>query len=89
MATTVIAERFRGQFLVSRFLDSLRTGWHGFLRRREERRALLQIWRLGPRLVRDAGLDRDAVGAAVGGGWEGLRPGGLLRLASERPPGRG
>jgi uncharacterized protein YjiS (DUF1127 family) len=84
MSAIIHAERFREQPRASRLLGTLRTGWDGFLRRREERRALLRLWQLGPHLVRDAGFDPEVVGAAVGGGWEDLRPSGLL-LASDGP----
>jgi uncharacterized protein YjiS (DUF1127 family) len=89
MSTTLTAERFRGRSPAPIALDAVRDGWRALLRRREDRRALRRLWRLGPHLVRDAGLDPDEVRAAVGGGWEDLRPATLLLAAPERGPGRG
>ena len=82
MSTSLTAERFRDRSPAPGVLDALLDGWHAFLRRRKERRSLRQLWRLGPHLVRDAGLP-DEVRAAVGGGWEDLRPATLRWPAPE------
>jgi hypothetical protein len=84
MAATLAAERFRDRSPAPAIPGVLVAAWRGFLRRREERRTLLLIWRLGPHLVRDMGLDPDALRATVGGGWDDLRPSGLLALAPGR-----
>ena len=85
MTTMIVnTEGFRDRPAAPAHFDGLRAGLRALLRRREDRRALERLWRLGPRLVRDAGLDPDQVRAAVGGGWDDLLPAGRL-LASRRP----
>ena len=59
---------------------TLRAGWQSYARRRQERRGLAAIARLGPRLIADVGLDPQRIEGTVGGGWDRLDPVGLRML---------
>jgi uncharacterized protein YjiS (DUF1127 family) len=83
MTTAVFTEDFRATPRADVRLHGLMAAWQAFRHAREERRALGQISRLGPHLIRDMGLDPEAVREQVGG-WEDLRPTGLLFLSSGR-----
>jgi uncharacterized protein YjiS (DUF1127 family) len=75
MATIELTGPFRAQPRRPGFLAALRAGWQEYLRRRQARDQLRALARLGPRLIRDAGLDPEQVYDAVGGapGSSGLR----------------
>ena len=45
-----------------------------FLRRRKERREIIAISRLGPRLISDMGLDPERVHEALEGTWDEVQP---------------
>lgn len=75
MAMTIPAGRLHSLPKV-RF-DGLRAFWLAHREREATRAALRRAGRLGPRLLADMGIDPDTA-ARVGGGWDGLRPNGLL-----------
>jgi uncharacterized protein YjiS (DUF1127 family) len=83
---TDFAEDFRATPRLDARPHALMAAWQAFRRAREERRALAQIARLGPRLIRDIGLDPEQVRGQVGG-WDDLRPTGLLFQSPGRPRG--
>ncbi len=63
------------------FLGALIAGWRAFRQRRQERRTLVEISRLGPRAIRDMGLDPEQVYSALDGSWDEVDPssfGGML-----------
>lgn len=59
------------------FIGAVGAGWQAFRQRRQERRTLIAISRLGPRIIRDIGLDPEQVYEALDGSWDELEP---LRL---------
>lgn len=59
------------------FIGALGAGWRAFRQRRRERRTLIEISRLGPRVIRDIGLDPEQVYEALDGSWDEMEP---LRL---------
>jgi len=66
------------------FLDAVRAGWQEFLRLRRERQTMVTISRLGPRVIRDIGLDPERVRQAVGDGWDDLDPMRFLLRSGRR-----
>ena len=80
MATIEVSGGFRKRPVRHDLLGALRAGWQSFLRRREERRAMVAISRLDPHLIRDVGFDPAQVHKAVGGGWDAIDPVGLRML---------
>jgi uncharacterized protein YjiS (DUF1127 family) len=52
------------------FLGDLQHAWRTFARRRKERRTVVKLSRHGPHLLRDLGLDPDAVYGALDGTWD-------------------
>lgn len=71
---------FRRQPLARALADSPLEAWRALARRRAERRDLRAVARLGPRLMRDAGFDPEAVDAEIGSGWDRIDPVGLKLL---------
>jgi hypothetical protein len=78
MTTHVFTGDFRHDPLWTAPLRAVREAWLNHRQRRENRLALARIGRLDPRLQADMGFDPEGVGAALGGGWDDLRPNGLL-----------
>jgi uncharacterized protein YjiS (DUF1127 family) len=74
MAAMDVTLGFRGRSLVHDLLDALRAGWQTFLNRREERRTIVAISRLGPHLIRDMGLDPERIYEELRGGWDEVDP---------------
>jgi uncharacterized protein YjiS (DUF1127 family) len=72
MATTDLAGRLRRRPARHGVADAVRDLWAAFLHRREERRTLVALSRLGPRAMRDMGLDPEQVYEALGGRHEVL-----------------
>lgn len=62
------------------FLGALGAGWQAFRQRRRERRDLVRISRLGPRIIRDIGLDPEEVYEALDGSWDEVEPIRFWRL---------
>lgn len=56
------------------FLGAVAAGWTAFRQRRQERRALVAISRLGPHAIRDIGLDPEKVYEALDGSWDEVEP---------------
>ena len=78
MTTHVLTSDFRNEPLATAPLRALREAWLDHRQRRQNRLALARIGRLEPRLQADIGFDPGDVRAALGGGWDDLRPNGLL-----------
>jgi len=77
MTMTAIAPSVRAAAPVPAFLDDLRAAVRTFRARRADRAALARAARLGPRLLADMGI-AEAVPRPAVGGWDDLRPNGLL-----------
>jgi uncharacterized protein YjiS (DUF1127 family) len=71
---------FRRQPRARALADNLLEAWRSLARTRVERRDLRAVAQLGPRLMRDAGLDPEGVDAKIGSGWDRLDPVGLKLL---------
>jgi hypothetical protein len=54
--------------------DGWRDRWKAWRERRRSARALLVLARRDPRLIRDMGLDPEAIRAALEGSWDDMRP---------------
>lgn len=72
MAVIEFGGEIRGRGVLQDLGEALRAGWQAYRGRREERRGLAQLARLGPELIRDAGLDPDQVRDALRGGGHDL-----------------
>ena len=65
---------FREQPARVDLLDFLRAGWRAWLRRREERRAIVAISRLAPHVIRDIGFEPERIYEALEGSWDEVDP---------------
>ena len=54
---------------------SLRDLWRNFIRRRQERRAIVKLSRLAPHVIRDMGFDPERIYDALDGSWDEVNPG--------------
>jgi uncharacterized protein YjiS (DUF1127 family) len=55
-------------------LGALQAAWHAFGQHRQDRRTLITISRMSPRLIRDMGFDPDRVYEALDGTWDEVDP---------------
>lgn len=61
-------------------LATLFVGWRAMRRHREERRALVRLCRLPPRLLLDMGFDPERLYEALDGTWDEVGPAHLSVL---------
>ena len=74
MTTMDVTSGFPTQPIWQDLVGAQIAGWQTFLRRREEHRRVAAISRLGPRLIRDMGLDPERIHEALEGTWEEVQP---------------
>ena len=83
MTTMDVTSGFPTQPIWQDLVGAQIAGWQTFLRRREEHRRVAAISRLGPRLIRDMGLDperiHEALEGTLGGGPAGRFPSSCCR----------
>ncbi|MCT8999002.1 DUF1127 domain-containing protein [Chelativorans intermedius] len=80
MPTTAISARFQQKRVRYDVLGTLMAGWRAMRLHRQERRAIVEISRLDPRLIRDMGFDPEQIYEALDGSWDEVDPTGLGRL---------
>lgn len=80
MTAFELSAEFREGHVRYDFLGTLLAGWHAMRRHRRERRALVAISRLGPRLIRDMGFEPQQIYAALEGSWDEVDPAKLQRF---------
>ncbi|WP_163271471.1 hypothetical protein [Chelativorans alearense] len=78
MSTTAISEKFRQERVRYDFLGTLLVGWRAMRLHRRERRAMVAISRLDPRLISDMGFDPERIYEALDGSWDEVDPAGFL-----------
>lgn len=66
------------------WLKALSAAWRAFRDLRQDRRTIVTLSRLDPRLIRDAGFDPDLIYEALDGTWDEIEPGRF----QNRLPGR-
>lgn len=74
MTTSELSKTFRGRGLHYRFLGTLLTRWHAMRCYRQERRVIVALSRLDPRLIRDMGFDPEQVYETLDGTWDEVDP---------------
>lgn len=74
MQTIAISEDIRKTRIRYDFLGTLLAGWRAMRRHRQERRQLVALSRLGPRLIRDIGFDPEDIYRALDGSWDEVDP---------------
>lgn len=80
MTTIELSAQFRKGRVRYDALGTLLAGWRAMRRHRQERRALVAISRLGPRLIRDMGFDPQQIREALEGSWNEIDPAILQRF---------
>ncbi|MCT7375907.1 hypothetical protein [Chelativorans salis] len=74
MSTTAIFGEFRKGRVRYDFLGTLLAGWRAMRLHRRERRAIVAISRLDPRLISDMGFDPERIYEALDGSWDEVDP---------------
>ncbi|WP_159590804.1 hypothetical protein [Chelativorans xinjiangense] len=79
MSTTAISAKLRKERVRYDLLGTLLAGWRAMRLHRRERRAMVAISRLDPRLISDMGFDPELIYEALDGSWDEVDPARLLR----------
>ena len=63
---------------------ALQAAWQAFVQHRRERRTVVALARLSPRILRDMGIDPERVYEAVDATWDEVDPHRLVRILPKR-----